>query len=278
MIRILFGAETHGDTEKRGALATSRRSAKPRANRFSTGAFGKDIRNQVVRSWTKNISAIGFLISAFLSLYLCFSSYQKDAWIVILAKHIELREKRISDLINEVQQYKLQIQAATEKVITRDIPTQFGLYAAIGNSPFQALDVLATERRDLPLDFPKYTDQPRVFFQQGVPIHLVLYDPIFSLKPQSKLAIHVVAKVKGEEAWVIRNRVLETQVFPQENNGDILDAYVAFRPGRYAIELNGKFYSFNIEGINDDPDFCVERKKGVFQNDYVVCRKNHNKS
>src|SRR5262249_5441646 len=145
--------------------------------------------------------------SAFLSLYLCFASYEKDARIIILFKGIELREKRISNLIEEVQQHKMQIQKMTEKVTTRDIPAQFGLYAAIGNSPFQALDVLATERRDLPLDFPKYTDRPTVLFQQGAPIHFVLYDPIFSLKSLSKLAIHVVAKVKGEEAWVIRSRV-----------------------------------------------------------------------
>jgi len=273
----MFGAATHGGTEKHGAPDTPQRSTKARTNRLSKGAFGKQIRNQVARSWTKNISAIGFVISAFLSLYLCFASYEKDARIIILFKGIELREKRISNLIEEVQQHKMQIQKMTEKV-TRDIPAQFGLYAAIGNSPFQALDVLATERRDLPLDFPKYTDRPTVLFQQGAPIHFVLYDPIFSLKSLSKLAIHIVAKVKGEEAWVIRSRVFETQLFPRENNGDILDAYVAFKSGRYAIEFNGKYYSFTIEGINDDPDFCVERKRGVFQNDYVGCKRNPNKS
>src|SRR5918911_3755801 len=109
----MFGAATHGGTKKHGARATPRRSRKPRTD--STDAFRKQIRNQVVRSWTKNISAIGFLISAFLSLYLSFASYDKDARVLILLKGIELREKEISDLVDEVQYYKLQTQKVTEK-------------------------------------------------------------------------------------------------------------------------------------------------------------------
>lgn len=269
---MFLSSETRATTEN-DRLFSPRSSAILRPGRFGTGLFRSRNRRQTMPGWTKNISAMGFLISAFLSVYLAFLSNQKDARIVILTKHIELSDKRISDLMKEAQHYKVQIEtAAAEGVLTHSVPTQFGFYVEIGSSTLQPLELLTTEKRDLPLDFPKYTDMPTVFLKYGVPTHLILYHPKFSLIQPDKLAFHIAAKVKGEEAWVIQRRTLEAQVFPRDSNSDILDVYVAFKPGRYALEFDGKYYSFNVEGTSNEPDSCVQRRRGVFQNEWIPCR------
>jgi hypothetical protein len=140
------------------------------------------------------------------------------------------------------------------------------------------LELLSEEKRDLPLDLPSYLDKPQVVVQQKLPVHIVLYDRMFSLATPSKLVVHILAKVKNEDAWVIRNRGYELRVFPRSENRDILDVFSAYNPGRYAIQLGDKYYAFTVEGVSDDPEFCVEKRRGVFMNDYVVCRRSKDRS
>jgi len=101
---------------------------------------------------------------------------------------------------------------------------------------------------------------------------------MFSLAAPSKLVVHILAKVKNEDAWVIRSRGYEHRVFPRSENRDILDVFSAYNPGRYAIQLGGKYYAFTVEGVSEDPEFCVEKRRGVFMNDYVVCRRSKDRS
>jgi hypothetical protein len=231
-----------------------------------------------VHEWLRNMSAIGFLISALLSVYLLFQVHQKNANITLLIRSIELRDKRIAeldrqitDLITEAR-HKARAKAEAERVNAWNTPIQFGYYLATNESPLQPLEVLSREKRDLPLDFPKYTDKPAVVAKGDAPAHLVLYDRMFSVRAPSKLFIRVVAKVRGEEAWVVSDRGFEAQVFPRTDSRDILDVFVPYKPGRYAIELDQKYYSFSIDGENDDLNFCVQRRRGVFQNKYIPCK------
>jgi hypothetical protein len=90
--------------------------------------------------------------------------------------------------------------------------------------------------------------------------------------------VHIVAKVRNEDAWVVRNRGYEFRVFPRFDNRDILDVFSSYDPGRYAIEFEGKYYAFTVEGVSEDPEFCVEKRRGVFLNDYVVCRRDKDRS
>ena len=243
-------------------------------------AYARQAVQPRIHGWLRNISAIGFVISALLSAYLVVQVHQKDVNITLLIKSVELRDKRIaeldrqrSDLITEAQ-HKVRIKAEAERVNAWNTPIQFGYYLATDKSPLQPLEVLSRETRDLPLDFPKYTDKPAVVAKRDAPAHLVLYDRKFSVRAPSKLFIHVVAKVRGEEAWVVSDRGFEAQVFPRTDSRDILDVFVLYKPGRYAIEFDQKYYSFSIDGANDDLNFCVERRRGVFENKYIPCKKN----
>jgi hypothetical protein len=250
-----------------------------RATRITASvAYARQTLQLRMHGWLRNISAIGFLISALLSAYLLFQVHQKNANIALLIRSIELRDKRIAELDSQIAdlvteaRHKARVKAEAERVNAWNTPIQFGYYLATDESPLQPLEVLSTEKRDLPLDFPKYMDKPAAVAKGDAPAHLVLYDRIFSVRAPSTLFIHVVAKVRGEEAWVVSDRGFEAQVFPRTDSRDILDVFVPYKPGRYAIELDRKYYSFSIDGPNDDLNFCVQRRRGVFQNKYITCK------
>src|SRR5262249_53394955 len=152
-------------------------------------------------------------------------------------------------------------------------PTEFGIYVTQGDETLQPLELLRTERRDLPLDFPKYLDKPKVILKQTMPVHVVLYDRLFSMVAPSRLLVHIVTQVRDEDAWIVRDRGYELHVLPRLDNRDILDVFASYSPGRYAIEFGGKFYSFSVEGVSEDLQFCVEKRKGVFMNKYVSCKR-----
>jgi len=246
-------------------------------------AYARQTLQLRMHGWLRNISAIGFLISALLSAYLLFQVHQKNGNIALLIKSIELRDKRIAELDRQIAdlvteaRHKARVNAEAERVEAERVnawntPIQFGYYLATDESTLQPLEVLSTEKRDLPLDFPKYMDKPAAVAKRDAPAHLVLYDRIFSVRAPSRLFIHVVAKVRGEEAWVVSDRGFEAQVFPRTDSRDILDVFVPYKPGRYAIEFDRKYYSFSIDGPNDDLNFCVQRRRGVFQNNYITCK------
>lgn len=154
----------------------------------------------------------------------------------------------------------------------RMTPAQFGYYITEGSSPLRLLQVLSTAQRDLPLDPPRFLDKPQLIINQGAVGHLVLYERMFSLAAPSEIFVNIVAKVRGEEAWVVRNRGYMARVSPRSDNREILDIMLTnYKPGRYAIGLNNQYYSFSVAGDNNDPDYCVVKKNGAFQNSYVVC-------
>jgi hypothetical protein len=253
-------------------------------------------------NWIETLELIAIVVLAAISGYLFLQMHQRDIMIASLKQTISKRDQRIQTLIHEAQskdsleaeakaaekakeeaksEAKAAVEseaAAAEAAKERLIPRQFGIFLTQGGSPLQPLELLSEEKRDLPLDFPSYLDKPQVVVQQRSPVHIVLYDRMFSLAAPSKLAVHILAKVKNEDAWVIRNRGYEHRVFPRSENRDILDVFLAYNPGRYAIQLGGKYYAFTVEGVSEDPEFCVEKRRGVFMNDYVVCRRGKDRS
>jgi hypothetical protein len=245
-------------------------------------------------NWTGTLELIAIVVLAAISGYLFLEMHQRDIMIAGLKQTISKRDQRIQTLIHEAQskanleaeakaeaEAKLAAEAqaaAAEAAKERLIPRQFGIFLTQGGSPLQPLELLSEEKRDLPLDFPIYLDKPQVVVQQRSPVHIVLYDRMFSLAAPSKLVVHILAKVKNEDTWVIRNRGYELRVFPRSENRDILDVFSAYNPGRYAIQLGGKYYAFTVEGVSDDPEFCVEKRRGIFMNDYVVCRRSKDRS
>jgi hypothetical protein len=264
------------------------------------------LRSRPIRSWEQAFTAnwietlelIAIVVLAAISGYLFLQMNQRDIMIAGLKQTISTRDQKIQMLIHEAQskasleaeakseakakaEAKLAAEAeaaAAEAAKERLIPRQFGIFLTQGGSPLQPLELLSEEKRDLPLDFPSYLDKPQVVVQQRSPVHIVLYDRMFSLGAPSKLVVHILAKVKNEDAWVIRNRGYEHRVFPRSENRDILDVLSAYNPGRYAIQLGGKYYAFTVEGVSEDPEFCVEKRRGVFMNDYVVCRRSKDRS
>jgi len=257
------------------------------------------LRSRPIRSWEQAFTAnwietlelIAIVVLAAISGYLFLEMHQRDIMIAGLKQTISKRDQKIETLTHEAQsksrleaeakakakaEAKLAAEAevaAAEAAKERLIPRQFGIFLTQGGSPLQPLELLSEEKRDLPLDFPSYLDKPQVVVQQRSPVHIVLYDRMFSLAAPSKLVVHILAKVKNEDAWVIRSRGYEHRVFPRSENRDILDVFSAYNPGRYAIQLGGKYYAFTVEGVSEDPEFCVEKRRGVFMNDYVVCRR-----
>jgi len=262
------------------------------------------LRSRPIRSWEQAFTAnwietlelIAIVVLAAISGYLFLEMHQRDIMIAGLKQTISKRDQKIETLTHEAQsksrleaeaeakakaEAKLAAEAevaAAEAAKERLIPRQFGIFLTQGGSPLQPLELLSEEKRDLPLDFPSYLDKPQVVVQQRSPVHIVLYDRMFSLAAPSKLVVHILAKVKNEDAWVIRSRGYEHRVFPRSENRDILDVFSAYNPGRYAIQLGGKYYAFTVEGVSEDPEFCVEKRRGVFMNDYVVCRRSKDRS
>ena len=262
------------------------------------------LRSRPIRSWEQAFTAnwietlelIAIVVLAAISGYLFLEMHQRDIMIAGLKQTISKRDQKIETLTREAQskasleaeaeakakaEAKLAAEAevaAAEAAKERLIPRQFGIFLTQGGSPLQPLELLSEEKRDLPLDFPSYLDKPQVVVQQRSPVHIVLYDRMFSLAAPSKLVVHILAKVKNEDAWVIRSRGYEHRVFPRSENRDILDVFSAYNPGRYAIQLGGKYYAFTVEGVSEDPEFCVEKRRGVFMNDYVVCRRSKDRS
>ena len=262
------------------------------------------LRSRPIRSWEQAFTAnwietlelIAIVVLAAISGYLFLEMHQRDIMIAGLKQTISKRDQKIETLTHEAQsksrleaeakakakaEAKLAAEAevaAAEAAKERLIPRQFGIFLTQGGSPLQPLELLSEEKRDLPLDFPSYLDKPQVVVQQRSPVHIVLYDRMFSLAAPSKLVVHILAKVKNEDAWVIRSRGYEHRVFPRSENRDILDVFSTYNPGRYAIQLGGKYYAFTVEGVSEDPEFCVEKRRGVFMNDYVVCRRSKDRS
>jgi hypothetical protein len=262
------------------------------------------LRSRPIRSWEQAFTAnwietlelIAIVVLAAISGYLFLQMHQRDIMIAGLKQTISKRDQRIQTLMHEAQrkdsleseakakakaEEKLASEAeaaAAEAAKERLIPRQFGIFLTQGGAPLQPLELLSEEKRDLPLDFPSYLDKPQVVVQQRSPVQIVLYDRMFSLAAPSKLVVHILAKVKNEDAWVIRNRGYELRVFPRSENRDILDVFSAYNPGRYAIQLGGKYYAFTVEGVIEDPEFCVEKRRGVFMNDYVVCRRSKDRA
>lgn len=231
----------------------------------------------VTANWIGTLQLIAIVALTAISGYLFFQLHQRDIVIADLKQTIGKRDQKILALLAEAQS-KASLEAEAQAARARSTPTQFGAYLTQGDSPLQPLEPLSEEKRDLPLDLPKYLDKPQVVVQKRLPVHIVLYDRVFSLAAPSKLMVHIVAKVRNEDAWVVRNRGYEFRVFPRLDNRDILDVFSSYDPGRYAIEFEGKYYAFTVEGVSEDPEFCVEKRRGVFLNDYVVCRRDKGRS
>jgi hypothetical protein len=230
-------------------------------------------------NWIGTLELIAVVVLAAISGYLFLQLDQRDIIIAGLKQTISKRDKKIETLTREAQsKASLEAEAAAQGAKARLIPRQFGIFLTQGGSPLQPLELLSEEKRDLPLDLPSYLDKPQVVVQQRSLVQIVLYDRMFSLAAPSTLVVHILAKVKNENAWVIRNRGYEFRVFPRSENSDILDVFSVYNPGRYVIQLGDKYYAFTVEGVSEDPEFCVEKRRGVFMNDYVVCRRSKDRS
>jgi hypothetical protein len=191
-----------------------------------------------------------------------------------LGFQLQQKNRELSDLVEAEQKRASEVDKA-KAARARVTPSQFGYYIAVGEGPLVPLQLLTSTKQDLPLDQPRFLDKPQLVYKAGSVLHLVLYNRIFSMAVQPEMFFHILAKVKGDEAWVLRNRGYTARVSPRPDNRDMLDIFVTYKPGRYGLQFDNQVYSFTVEGDNDDPDFCVEKHSSSFQNAYVPCPGGH---
>jgi hypothetical protein len=177
-----------------------------------------------------------------------------------LQKDFRDNEQELAKLIEDNR------QRAAAAAIT---PRSFGSYAVLDGSLVRLQELRQSERK-LPLDHLRYLDPPLIKLQRDV--RLVLYDRAFATAVPSRMSINIVAKIKEQDGWVVRDRGYSALVEPRPDNKDIIEIKASLAPGRYAIKgVDGNYYSFSIDGDNNDPDHCVSFRQGTFAKSYVVC-------
>ena len=197
--------------------------------------------------------------------YLAWDRASKTAQIDNLSKELQA--------IKEAEQKKTQAAAEAAATRARSTPAMFGYYYTDNQTPLRMLQVLQRFANDGMADTPRYLAPPDFLIKKGTAAHLVLFDRMFSMAAPPQMFIQIVAKIKNDDGWVVRDRGYNARVAPRTDNRDILDMFLNYSPGRYAIKSpgDGRLYSFAVEGENDTPDFCVQKVPNIALRQYTVC-------
>ena len=168
---------------------------------------------------------------------------------------LKMREAALAEI-----KKKSEVDEKIQTYRAKTTPTAFGFYAyELGPEPLmRKLQYLRPADGMFEGQLgKKYTETAEVVFKTGN-IGFVLYHRMFSMAAPEHVFVHIFAQVKGEEAWVMRNRGHKLSITPRTDNRDMLMMSGNLPPGRYAIRLEG-VHTFQVAGEVTGPDYCVTR-------------------
>ena len=183
-----------------------------------------------------------------------------------------------------------QPQAIAQPSAPFPLPQSYGVYAVNGGQLIE-LERMALRAPDpRVLVSPDITTPSRITLATGKPTFVVFRRELANGAPE-KVPVRVIARIARDmsfkngkavvtnidNVWRIRNNAHDFKVGPVTDNREMVsiaaDADFELPPGRYALVINGIGYDFNVAGVINAPEQCLERTQSANGEIFTECRK-----